>query len=276
MKKIFKGLFICSLFATAIVGIWQYYESLPIRGAYETGPISYPVIDKANLKAKLKEYPPAELQKMKQAGLEAIKWQSILKKVDSSVISDVIKDYDHFYIGDRYPFDESFDEETKSTYFYHSHRPKEHGHFHVYFSDETIMDQYEPLSAWDRDNKNTHLVAISMHPDGEPIGLFVPNQWITKDQWYKSESMLKMIDHFAINHPYPSWPSNQWINHILVLFRPQIKEVLEKRDQFIASSGEPIDSLVKNKKIDAISSVSLSIPDQMEVICELLEEQFRE
>ncbi len=273
MKKTLKTLFISSLFAAAVFGVWQYYDTLPIRGSYETGPISYPVIDKASLKAQLSSCSRQELEDMRLAGLEAIKWQGLLGKVDSNVISDIIKNYDEFYIGDRYPYDESVDEETQSSYFYHSHRPKEHGHFHIYFSDEEIMNEYKPIATWDRKNRNTHLVAISMHPDGEPIGLFVPNQWITKDQWYKAEDMMKMIDLFEINNPYPSWPSNQWVNQVLKLFRPQIKEALQMRDRFIESSKQPIEELIKNKKIDAISSIALSIPDQMDVIEELLREQ---
>ncbi|MCH9632857.1 MAG: hypothetical protein S4CHLAM6_12010 [Chlamydiae bacterium] len=273
MKKILKTLFTCSLFAAAVVGVWQYYETLPIRGSYETGPINYPTINKENLKSKLSSCSRQELEDMRLAGLEAIKWHSLLGKVDSTVISDVIRNYDEFYIGDRYPYDESVDEETQSSYFYHSHRPKEHGHFHVYFSNEEIMDKYKPIATWDRKNRNTHVVAISMHPDGLPIGLFIPNQWVSKDQWYKAEDMMEIIGHFEINHPYPSWASNQWINQVLKLFKPQIKEALQARDRFVESHEEPIEQLVKNKKIDAIAFIALSIPDQMEVIEELLSEQ---
>ncbi|MFK5284262.1 hypothetical protein ACI3PL_32250, partial [Lacticaseibacillus paracasei] len=75
------------------VGIQQYYQSLPIRGAYETRPVNYPQVDSESLKTQLSKCSIEELQSMKQAGLEAIKWQTLLSKVDSTVIADVVKDF---------------------------------------------------------------------------------------------------------------------------------------------------------------------------------------
>lgn len=273
MKRIFKISFVSFLFLSAIFGVWQYYESLPIRGSYETGPVNYPQIDPISLKAQLAQYSLEELQVMKQAGLEALKWQALLGKVHSTVISDVVKNFDQFYIGDRYPHDESYDSETQSSYFYHSHRPKEHGHFHIYFSNEEMLQQFTPIAQWNAKSKNTHLVAISMHPSGDPIGIFLPNHWITKDEWFSANEMMKMVDQFEIGHPYPSWPSNQWVNQMLKLFRPQVEQVFLERDAFIQNSKQPLEQLIKNKKIDVLASIAVSIPTQMAVIQELIEEK---
>lgn len=274
MKRIFKISFVCFLFVAAIVGIQQYYQSLPIRGAYETRPVNYPQVDSESLKTQLSKCSIEELQSMKQAGLEAIKWQTLLSKVDSTVIADVVKDFSQFYIGDRYPHDESYDEETQSSYFYHSHRSHEHGHFHIYFSNEEVLKQFKPIAQWDSTNKSTtHLVAISMHPNGDPIEIFLPNHWVTKDEWFKAEEMMTMVDLFEIKHPYPSWPSNQWVNQMFKLFRPQIEQAFLERDRLIQESEQPLEQLIKNKKREILTSVSISIPAQMQAIEELLQEK---
>lgn len=272
MKKFLKILFIAILPLLTAYGIWSYYESLPIRGPYVNGPVDYPKINKDKLKAQLVSYSKEELLNMYTAGLEATKWQNLLSKVNETVFSDVIKNFDTFFIGDRYPNDSINDFESKSTYFYHSHRPKEHGHFHVYYSNEEVMDEYEVIASWKHKHRNTHIVAISMHPNGDAIGFFVPNQWITKDEWFKAEDMEKMISHFEINHPYPSWPSNQWVKQMLILFKPQVIEVLRERDHFLFNREAPLEKTVKDRKIDVLASISISLSDQMEVLEELLKQ----
>ncbi len=271
-KKIYKTLFILSLPLLAVLAINFYYRSLPIQGAYETRQVSYPTIDQALLKSQLSSCSTLELEDMRLSGLEILKWQQLLKKVNTTVMGDVIRDQPLF-IGNRYPQDEVVDFDSHSSYFYHSHRPEEHGHFHIYYSDEDQMDQYSSFACWDSEHINMHIAAISMHPDGEPIGLFAPNHWISKDKLYKAPDMLEMISQFEISHPYPSWPSNQWVNYMLKLFRPQLVELLQKRDQRLFESGKATDQILKDEKIDVLSSVSISIKDQMEMIDILLRER---
>lgn len=276
MKKIFKIFFFLALPAVAACGIWSYYESLPIRGAYETGPISYPSIDKEELKKELSKYSQDDLFVMYSSGMEAIKWDDLLGRVNATVISDIVKDFNHFYISDRYPHNQVYDASTKCTYFYHTHRPKEHGHFHIYYSNKKVLDQFTPIVEDDAEHPSTHLVSLSMHPDGEPIGLFVPNHWVTKDDWYQAEDMKKILPQFEISHPYPSWPSNQWLSHILKLFRPQIEHVLSERDQFIADSEKPLNKIIKSGRLEILASIPISIPDQMDAIEELLDKDLFE
>lgn len=272
MKKIIRILFLAALPIAVTYGVWSYYESLPIRGPYVAGSVDYPQINKDKLKEQLAAYSKDELLQMYTAGLEATKWQNLLSKVHETVFSDVIKNFDNFFIGDRYPHDSINDFETQSTYFYHSHRPREHGHFHVYYSNEDVMSEYEVIASWNRKHLNTHIVAISMHPDGDAIGFFVPNQWITKDEWFKAEDMEKMISNFEINHPYPSWPSNQWVKQMLIVFKPQLIQVLKERDKFIFNRDVPMEKTLNDPKIDVLASISISISDQMEVLGELLKE----
>lgn len=273
MKKTINICFAFALLATAVFGIKKYYDSLPIRGSYETKAIDYPKVDREHLRALLDECGTEELERMKQAGLQALQWQSLLKKVKSNVVADVVKNMDEFFIKDRYPKNQCNDFDSHSSYYYHSHRPGEHGHFHIFYSDEEKIKKYEPIVLWDEIDPYTHIVAISMHPDGEPISLFLPNQWVTSDDWYSTEDTLEMASHFEIGHPYPSWPSNQWVNQMLKCFRPQLKYLYQEREKVLASSDVPIQKLVENRKVNEMSSIPISMTDQMDMIDTLLSER---
>jgi hypothetical protein len=72
---------------------------------------------------------------------------------------------------------------------------------------------------------------------GWPIGLFTTNRWVTNQTWYSAADTIRMLDRFLIDHAYPSWPVNRWISAMFRLFRPQIVELLERRDQSHHGSG---------------------------------------
>jgi len=50
MKKRYKVAFALLIPLLAVFGIYDFYWTLPIEGAYDTSPISYPVIDRVELK----------------------------------------------------------------------------------------------------------------------------------------------------------------------------------------------------------------------------------
>lgn len=271
MKKYYKVALALLVPLLAVFGIYDYYWTLPIEGAYDTSPISYPTIDRAELKERLSKLDTQTLEKMKHSGLEVVKWQNLLDKVGATVVSELVPDFDPFFAREHYPYDEVYDNETHSLYYYHSHRPGEHGHFHLFFCDEVLLDQHEPLNSWDEKKASAHLLAISVHPDGTPLGLFITNQWVTpKEWWYSKETITDLLDHFEITHPYPSWPTNQWLNHMLVLFRPQIEDILTQRDLTLEESELPLEEALKNKKIEILSQAPVSIEMQLEIIEELL------
>ena len=82
----------------------------------------------------------------------------------------------------------------------------------------------------DPDDALSHLVAISMDPKGFPIKLFTTNRWLTGVIWYAGGDVCRLLPYFAIDHAQPSWPVNVWITNMLVLFRPQIRQLVEARD----------------------------------------------
>lgn len=274
MKKWLKFTFILALPLLVAAAVFDYYQTLPIAGAYETGPVDYPEVNRSNTKARLTQLSTETLLNMKTSGLEVIKWNQVMAKVNSNVISEVVPPSDPFIVKEHYPYDEVFDHETHSLYFYHSHRPKEHGHFHLFYCNPEKLSQYEPLYIKEKKSFSVHLLAISIHPDGTPLGFFTTNQWITPKEWWYSHDVIKeLVTEFEVTHAYPSWPTNQWINHMLRLFKPQIDDLLDQRDQKLDEAEGPLEKKLHNKKVDILSQVSISIEMQMNLIEEILNER---
>jgi len=122
MKKRYKVAFALLIPLLAVFGIYDFYWTLPIEGAYDTSPISYPVIDRVELKNRLSQLDSEKLEQMKLSGMEILKWQNILNKVDATVVSELVPEFDPFFVKEHYPYDEVYDRETHSLYYYHSHR----------------------------------------------------------------------------------------------------------------------------------------------------------
>lgn len=274
MKKLLKVVCALCVPLLAVFAIYDYYWTLPVEGSYETQPIEHSIVERTSLKTRLSLVDSKTLEQMKHSGMEVFKWQNMLSKVNSNVISEVVPESDPFFVKEHYPYDEVFDPDTQSLYYYHSHRPGEHGHFHLFYCDPDVLAKYEPQAIWGKKNSSVHLLAISIHPDGTPLSFFTTNQWITpKEWWYSAEHIKEFVSQFEITHAYPSWPTNQWVTHMLRLFKPQIEDLLTERDEILGESGLPLEKALRNRKIDVISQVPISVELQLEVIDEILKER---
>jgi hypothetical protein len=129
---------------------------------------------------------------------------------------------------------------------------REHGHFHTFLRAEgmpvgvaplllpevavadapAIPPQAPPLKRGIRDEVS-HLVAVAIEAQGEPIRLFTTNRWVTGETWYPAEDVISMLDSFVVTEVDPSETLNRWLGAVLRLFRPQIAELLRLRDQAV-------------------------------------------
>jgi hypothetical protein len=156
-----------------------------------------------------------------------------------------------------YPDGEVYDPKSHAQYFYHTHpvngRPfREHGHFHTFLRAEgmpvgaaplilpeiavadvpALPPQAPPIKRGAREEVS-HLVAIAVDCQGEPIRLFTTNRWVTGETWYRAEDVIGMLDRFAITEVEPSETLNRWVGAMLRLFRPQIAALLRMRDDTV-------------------------------------------
>ena len=127
------------------------------------------------------------LKAMAIAGEQVLECYRVLRKSNSNVVAEVLRGQGEFLELDHYPKGDVYDWETHSQFYYHAHRPGEHGHFHTFLRERGMpkdcrpVEQSEAAFMQERDDTLSHLIAISMNRAGFPIGLFTTNRWITAD-----------------------------------------------------------------------------------------------
>lgn len=226
----------------------------------------------------LRELPAAELEAMAAAGERVLECHRVLEKSGSNVVAEVLRGQGTFYEFDHYPAGDVYDPETHSQYYYHSHREGEHGHFHTFLREKGMPEDCRPVPQseadfmTERDDKLSHLIAISMNRTGFPIRLFTTNRWITADNWYKADDVTKMLNHFEMDLAWPSWPVNIWVTAMLRLFRPQIMDLVRERDAAVANwqKKHPDVDAFEDRGCDITSVRKISVAAQIKRINEAL------
>lgn len=219
----------------------------------------------------LKKISREQLQTMANAGTQVLECYRVLKKSNSNVVAEVLQGQGEFYELDHYPKGDVYDPETHSQFYYHSHREGEHGHFHTFLREKGMpkdcrpVKQSEAAFMKERDDKLSHLIAISMNRAGFPTGLFTTNRWITADNWYKADDVIKMLDRFEMDLATPSWPVNIWLTAMLRLFRPQIMELVRTRDATVGNwqKNHPETDAFEDRGCDITSVRKISVAAQI-------------
>jgi len=211
-----------------------------------------------------------QLARMLAAGREALECRRVLRKGGLNIVGELLKGQGTFYEFNHYPDGDVFDPDTHGQYYYHAHRGDagEHGHFHTFLRAGGMPAgitpvTYEGEEQWPTGaDAHSHLVAISMDAHGWPTGLFATNRWVTGECWYAATDVTAMLDHFAIDHAYPSWPVNRWLGAMFVLFRPEIEALVEQRDQVVAAWA------VAHPGVDVFEDRGLELTGMLEISVE--------
>ncbi len=219
------------------------------------------------------------LEAMAEAGLEVLECHRVLAKTGNNIVSEVLPREDTFYEFDHCPPGDIHDSEAHAQYYYHAHREGEHGHFHTFMREAGMpagvhpVAQSEPGYLKERDDRLSHLVAISMDRQGVPIALFTTNRWVTAENWYAAEDVCAMVDRFRIDHAQPSWAANRWVSAMFRLFRPQIVELVERRDAVVAAwqKEHPDEDVFEDRNLGLPSRTEISLNEQIHAIKSALE-----
>ena len=219
----------------------------------------------------LKQLPREQLETMAIAGEQILECYRVLQKSGSNVVAEVLRGQGEFYEIDHYPAGDVYDSASHSQFYYHSHREGEHGHFHAFLREKGMPKDCRPVKQSDaefmneRDDKLSHLIAISMNPAGFPIRLFTTNRWITADNWYTADDVIKMLDRFEMDLAWPSWPANIWVTAMLRLFRPQIEELVWERNCTVADwqKKHPEKDAFEDRECDITSVRRISVAAQI-------------
>lgn len=226
----------------------------------------------------LTDLPREDLLAMQSAGHEAAECLRVLRKVNLNVVGEVLKGQGQFVRLTHYPQGDVYDRETHSQYYYHAHRDGEHGHFHFFLWAKGMPDGCVPVADaagrdWPAGDKAlSHLVALSMDKFGVPTGLFTTNRWVTAETWYPGADVVRMLPHFAVDHAWPSWPTNRWLTAMVRLFRPQITALVLARDTALAARRElhPDRDVFEDRDFEVLSETAINIDAQMKAVAQAL------
>jgi hypothetical protein len=220
----------------------------------------------------------AVLRAMAAAGAEVLECHRAVANGGGNIVAEILPEDAPFYEFDHCPPGDIFDPESHAQFYYHAHRPDEHGHFHTFLREAGMAPGTKAVAQSnadymsERNDKLSHLIAISMDQQGFPIGLFTANRWVTAENWYKAADVCAMLDRFEIDHARPSWPTNRWITAMLRLFRPQIGILLHERDTIIATwrHQNPSDDVFEDRRLEITSELAIRVDDQIKAIDDAL------
>ncbi len=226
-------------------------------------------------------YGREELEAMCMAGYEVRECFRVLGKASLNVVGEVLKGQGTFYELQHYPKGDVYDPETHAQYYYHAHRPEsgEHGHFHTFLRARGMPPGIHPAPYHGTasrplgDEALSHIVAISMDARGFPTHLFTTNRWVTAETWYRAEDVVRMIDHFIVDHAWPNWAVNRWITAMVTLFKPQITHLLQERDRVVAEwqARHPDRDVFEDRALDITSILPISVEEQVAALEERLQ-----
>jgi hypothetical protein len=216
------------------------------------------------------------LLRMADAGVKAVACISDLHVRNSNLVIEVLRGCGDFTQWEHYPPDDVRDPKSRAQYYFHAHPPDErdepdYGHFHLFMRPKGM-----PAGIWPAEVKSVplasdddalaHLIAISTTPAGMPQRLFTTNRWVTGETWYKATDVIRMLDRFVIDLDHPSRPLNDWLTAMLVLFRPQIEELLIERDRVILQwqADHPDIDVFEDRRLEITSSLEISLSSQIE------------
>lgn len=233
---------------------------------------------------ELSDIPRRELETMLSAGAKVLESKRVLANTGDNIVGELLRDSATFYEWNHYPEGDVFDPNSNAQYYYHAHpkdeRPGEHGHFHTFLRPKGMppgvepapVPNYQPTEG--ENDALSHLIAISCDKHGDPIKLFTTNRWVTGEIWYGAEDVVRMLNYFQIDHVRPSWAVNIWVTNMLVLFRPQIRALIEERDRVVNAWASENDSpdVYEDRALEVTSECSISVEEQIQAIREALKE----
>jgi hypothetical protein len=218
------------------------------------------------------ELPKVRLERMRAVGEEALECYRVLSKAGANIVGELLKGEGTFYEWNHYPDGDIYDNETHSQYYYHAHREEEHGHFHTFVRHSGMPDGMIPVENssgedWpEGDERLSHLIAISVDPQGLPLALFTTNRWVTGENWYAADDVIRLLDRFEIDHAVPNWATNRWLTAIIRLFHPQIVELVKERDRAIAewTPSDGTTHVFDDRDLEITSNFEISPDEQLE------------
>lgn len=213
------------------------------------------------------------LLRMAAAAETAVACIHDLHEAGSNLVLEALRGSNEFVEWEHFPPNDVRDPNTHAQYFLHAHAPgdREHpdyAHFHTFMGSKGMpagllpAEINGPRSCVGRDGETlSHLVGISMTPSGMPERLFTTNRWVTAETWYKAPDVIAMLDRFNMESSDRSPQLNRWLTAMMVLFRPQIEQLLIERDHIVERWGSthPGTDILEDRGLEITSWMEISL-----------------
>ena len=233
-----------------------------------------------------------EIERMTTAAAVIRDCRHELAARNTSLVSELMAESAAISEWRHYPEGEVYDPSSHCQYFFHAHPEKgpqaatEQGHFHTFLRAEgmpigvtplllpelavadvpILPPQAPPLKRGTRDEVS-HLIAIAIDVQGDPIRLFTTNRWVTGETWYRAEDVTRMLDRFVIAEREPSAVLNRWIGAMVHLFRPQIAALLQARDETVmAWRRRRRTHVFEDPRLEITSSLDIQLDTQLALV----------
>lgn len=192
-----------------------------------------------------------EIGALQRAGAELLDVIEALQRKGRNVITELLPEGQRLQLWDHLPADDAFDVVKGYRWYYHAHPlaggGDEHGHFHVF---DAVRGGY------------THLVAISVAPDGLPRRAFTTNRWVTNEVWAPAARVLRRMRGFTMQHPSGLALVHRWLAALFALFRPQLERLLGERDRRVAVALKTRPDLFEDRRTSLLSQCRLDVSRQ--------------
>jgi hypothetical protein len=238
----------------------------------ETGGAVAPAGDSPAGDQRFDRLPAVDLSQLAEAAHTVAAVESDLAARGGNVVARLLADADGFYEWEHYPPGDAYDAASASQYFYHAHPadqrfPGEHGHFHTFLRPAGLAAGWHPGGA-PPPATLTHLIGVSVGRSGRAERLFTVNRWVTGEQWYPAEAVLRMLPAFQLAGASPAVEVNRWITALLRLFRGEIARLLHERDAALAEGGQGrvSDAVLDDRTLEVTSAIEIDVPARVQAV----------
>ena len=84
--------------------------------------------------------------------------------------------------------------------------------------------------------------------------------------------VIRMLDRFEMDLIQPSWPVNRWLTAMITLFRPQIEQMLYKRDAVLKTqlALRPDDDVLEDRDLEITAMTLIDTDRQIAAVKKML------
>ena len=132
------------------------------------------------------------------------------------------------------------------------HFDGEHGHFHLFMSTDATGDKW------------THVIALAMDPQGQPLGWFTVNHWVTGESWVPASELTEKLQ--SIPYDIQETLLTRWLLAMVVLYRDQLNELLECRDKLLNENVLAGDNILQDRSLYLLSESPIDLKIHLETI----------